>query len=108
MTGPEGSGRFTKFASAVVGMATAARCGQTGSSGAKPRAMETDAKYFRRRAREEFFAAIRADHHKARRAHLDMAARYEDLVRALDLPEPAPSKSADFPDQVTEHVNLYV
>jgi hypothetical protein len=37
-----------------------------------------------------------------------MAARYEDLVRALDLPEPAPSKSADFPDQVTEHVNLYV
>ena len=108
MTGPKGSGEVTKFASAVVGMATAARCGQTGSSGAKPRAMETDAKYFRRRAREEFFAAIRADHHKARRAHLDMAARYEDLLRALDLPEPAPPKSVEFSDQVTEHVNLYV
>lgn len=70
--------------------------------------METDAKYFRRRARDEFFAAIRADHHKARRAHLDMAARYEDLVRALDPPEPAPAEPAGTSDQVTEHVKLYV
>ena len=108
MTEPKGSGQFTKFASAVVGIATAARCGQITLSGAKPRAMETDAKYFRRRAREEFFAAIKADHHKARRAHLDMAARYEDLVRALDLPEPAPSKAIEFSDQVTEQIKLYV
>ena len=70
--------------------------------------METDAKYFRRRAREEFFAAIRADHHKARRAHLDMAARYEDLVRALDSPEPAPPEPAGASEQVTEHIKLYV
>jgi hypothetical protein len=69
--------------------------------------METDAKYFRRRAREEFFAAIRAHHHKARRAHLDMAARYEDLVRELDLSEP-PSDREPAADQVTEHVKLYV
>jgi hypothetical protein len=70
--------------------------------------METDAKYFRRRAREEFFAAIRANHHKARRAHLDMAARYEDLVRALDQSEPIPPEPVGVPDQVTEHVKLYV
>ncbi|HET6943152.1 MAG TPA: hypothetical protein VFH89_13410 [Sphingomicrobium sp.] len=71
--------------------------------------METNAEYFRRRAREEFFAAIRAEHHKARRAHLDMAARYEDLVRDLALPEPAPGpESVGISDQVTEHIKLYV
>jgi hypothetical protein len=70
--------------------------------------METDAQYFRRRAREEFFAAIRADHHKARRAHLDMAARYEDLVHALETQKPAPGESIEAPGQVPEHVKLYV
>ena len=69
--------------------------------------METDARYFRRRAREEFFAAIRAHHHKARRAHLDMAARYEDLVRELERLE-TPSDREPVGDQVTEQVKLYV
>jgi hypothetical protein len=59
MTDPKGSGEVIKVASAVVGMGTGARRSHIGASGAKPRAMETDAKYFRRRAREEFFAAIR-------------------------------------------------
>jgi hypothetical protein len=71
--------------------------------------MEANAEYFRRRAREEFFAAIRAGHHKARRAHLDMAARYEDLVRDLDREEPAlKPESSPVSGQVTEHVKLYV
>jgi hypothetical protein len=45
--------------------------------------METDAAFFARRAREELLAASRADHPRARQAHLDMAGRYSDLVRAI-------------------------
>lgn len=56
--------------------------------------MESNASYFGRRAREELFAAIRADHHKARRAHLNLAARYDDLARLIEAregrPEPKP------------------
>jgi len=38
--------------------------------------MESDAAFFTRRAREERFAATKAEHPKARKAHLEMAARY--------------------------------
>ena len=69
--------------------------------------MESNVTYFSRRAREEFHAAIRAEHHKARRAHLDMSARYEDLVRALAEEEPASEPIAE-PDQVIEQIKIYV
>jgi len=71
--------------------------------------MESNVTYFSRRAREEFFAAIRAEHHKARRAHLDMSARYEDLVRALDADsapiEPPPATESEQP---IEQIKIYV
>lgn len=46
--------------------------------------MESDAAFFTRRAREERLAATRADHPQARKAHLQMAARYTDLARAIE------------------------
>ena len=46
--------------------------------------MESDAAFFTRRAREERFAATKAEHPQARKAHLQMAARYSDLARAID------------------------
>jgi hypothetical protein len=45
--------------------------------------MESDVSYFRRRASEERAAALEARHPDARQAHLDMAERYEDLVRGI-------------------------
>jgi len=45
--------------------------------------MESDTIYFRRRASEERTAALNTRHLRARQAHLEMAARYEDLVRAI-------------------------
>ena len=45
--------------------------------------METDAEYFRRRASEEFLAAKETGHPGARRAHREMAARFEDLADAI-------------------------
>jgi uncharacterized protein involved in type VI secretion and phage assembly len=70
--------------------------------------MESNASYFGRRAREELFAAIRADHHRARRAHLDLAARYDELARATEfqLTQPAPEIADD--QQVTERIKIYV
>lgn len=56
--------------------------------------MESNASYFGRRAREELFAAIRADHHKARRAHLDLAARYDDLARSIEARESWPESKS--------------
>lgn len=46
--------------------------------------MESDAAFFTRRAREERFAATKAEHPQARKAHLQMAARYASLARAID------------------------
>jgi len=46
--------------------------------------MESDAAFFTRRAREERFAATKAEHPQARKAHLQMAARYNDLARAIE------------------------
>ena len=44
---------------------------------------EGDHIYFGRRASEERTAAMQARHADARKAHLDLAERYEDLVRAI-------------------------
>lgn len=45
--------------------------------------MEDDVSYFRRRASEERVAALHSLHRDVRLAHLEMAARYEDLIEAL-------------------------
>jgi hypothetical protein len=45
--------------------------------------MQSDLSYFRRRASEERTAALQARHPKARQAHLELAARYEERVREM-------------------------
>ncbi len=45
--------------------------------------MDTDTAYFRRRASEERTAALQARDRQVRAAHLEMAQRYEDLVRGI-------------------------
>ena len=45
--------------------------------------MEADFNYFRRRAYEEREAAMKAHHASARRAHRDMADRYDELSKAI-------------------------
>lgn len=42
--------------------------------------MESDVTYFRRRALEEQLAALKAESHNARRAHRELAARYDTLA----------------------------
>lgn len=49
--------------------------------------MESDAVYFRRRSLEERLAALRAGNFLARQRHLEMAERYDDLVRGLTAPQ---------------------
>jgi hypothetical protein len=44
--------------------------------------VESDIAYFRRRASDERSAALQA-RHSAREAHLELAERYEDLVRGM-------------------------
>lgn len=46
--------------------------------------MEGDHIYFRRRALEEREGAIKTPHPAARRAHLDMAERYDELASAIE------------------------
>jgi hypothetical protein len=45
--------------------------------------MKGDASYFIRRAAEEKLAAGAATHSRSRKAHLELAARYEDIARDL-------------------------
>ena len=45
--------------------------------------MENEVSYFRRRASEERSAALRARDSQAHQIHLDMAERYEDLLRGI-------------------------
>jgi hypothetical protein len=45
--------------------------------------MEGDAIYFVRRSKEERVAAMKAGHPDARRAHLKMAERYDELASAI-------------------------
>jgi hypothetical protein len=44
--------------------------------------MEAESRYLDRRASEERLAAKQAVHPKARKAHLDLAERYENRLRA--------------------------
>jgi hypothetical protein len=45
--------------------------------------MEGDSIYFGRRASEERIAAMKAPHPRARKAHLELADRYDDLATAI-------------------------
>jgi hypothetical protein len=45
--------------------------------------MEGDAAYFARRALQEREAALKAAHPTARQAHLQLAARYDDLAHSI-------------------------
>ncbi|MCL6678621.1 hypothetical protein LZ519_04720 [Sphingomonas sp. RG327] len=45
--------------------------------------LESDHVYFARRASEERTAAICTPNDEARKAHIELAERYEDLVRAI-------------------------
>jgi len=45
--------------------------------------LESDHVYFARRASEERTAAIRTQSYEARKTHIELAERYEDLVRAI-------------------------
>ena len=45
--------------------------------------MEGDAAYFGRRAEQEFSAAVDTKDPAARRAHFEMAARYNDLAHEI-------------------------
>jgi hypothetical protein len=54
--------------------------------------METDLEYFRRRASEEYLSYANAEHPEARRAHLALAKRYEDLAGAIDKANAASEK----------------
>lgn len=46
--------------------------------------MESDRLYFERRAEQERAAAASADHEQARKAHLELATRYEDMAAAIE------------------------
>lgn len=46
--------------------------------------MEGDVSYFIRRAHEERTAAMRAANPNVRRSHLEMATRYDELVKAIE------------------------
>ena len=56
--------------------------------------MEGDAIYFMRRANEERLAAMKAAHPSARRAHLELAGRYDDLADAIARFQPLPMERA--------------
>lgn len=45
--------------------------------------MESDISYFRRRCSEERTAALQSRDPKTRKSHLELAERYEDLVRGM-------------------------
>ena len=52
--------------------------------------MEGDRAYFIRRAAEERAAALSAIHPDARRSHIEMAERYDELALAIGVHEPTP------------------
>lgn len=53
--------------------------------------MENDQSYFMRRAAQERSAAHKAGHRKARKAHEELADRYQDLVQTSQASEQAPA-----------------
>jgi hypothetical protein len=56
--------------------------------------VQDDATYYRTRAQEEIDAAMAADSTSARRAHLELAQRYEELALALEQRRDATGVSA--------------
>jgi hypothetical protein len=46
--------------------------------------MDSDGVYFARRAAEERVAAMKTAHPIARKTHLELASRYDELARAID------------------------
>jgi hypothetical protein len=78
--------------------------------------METDVAYFRRRASEEHVAATAAGHPQARRAHVDMAKRYENLARAIEVKEDqldtgmgsGETRDADADRQASERASMWL
>ena len=76
--------------------------------------MQSDAVYFGNRAAEEFIAAVEAKRPEARRSHLELAARYQDLARHIALQDQLvladePTKSpASVPFQATGRPGLWL
>ena len=58
--------------------------------------MEADLVYFRRRASEERTAALQVRDGRARQAHVELAERYEDLVRGIANEERRPGQLFNF------------
>ena len=54
--------------------------------------MESDSMFFARRASDERAAAIRAKHPSARRAHLELAERHQDIADAIEAHYTLPRK----------------
>ena len=57
--------------------------------------MQDDAAYYRTRAQEEIDAAMAAALTSARKAHLELAQRYEDLATAIELRDRANAVKLD-------------
>lgn len=56
--------------------------------------MQDDATYYRSRAQQEIDAAMAAELTAVRKAHLDLAQRYQDLASALESREDAQALSS--------------
>ncbi|HZU50793.1 MAG TPA: hypothetical protein VE968_02840 [Sphingomicrobium sp.] len=56
--------------------------------------MRDDAAYYRSRAQEEIAAAVGAEPTSARKAHLELAQRYQDLATAIELRDGAKTPDA--------------
>jgi hypothetical protein len=78
--------------------------------------METDLAYFRRRASEEYLGHANADHPTAKKKHLEMAKRYEDLARSIekeaddskDHRDSGIERNADTENEVIEQASLWL
>jgi hypothetical protein len=61
----------------------ATRAGRAAEQRSGGSSMEGDSAYFRHRASQERVAAMKAAHPNARQAHLEMAARFDDLAGSI-------------------------
>jgi hypothetical protein len=50
--------------------------------------MDTDLAYYRRRAAEEKAAAAAAPHSRVRSIHVELARRYDERIRAIEVEPP--------------------
>ena len=67
--------------------------------------MESDAAYFRRRAREERIAAAKATSSQTSRDHQDLAVRCEELAVAIETQ--APEIGIDFDNEPSGRANRH-